>query len=237
MTLFIGFWLHQSFTAAQAFLWRRTGASPAAVRRLLAALVSLVAGHVRFSCCGSWTPARRSNSCGARASWLCGLSEFPGSGIGPVTPALAGEFFNTEPAGKLQMMLTDSFLFLGMMFCVASCSPWLRRGCYLHFTDEETMMQKYNPASLLPPFLSRLSTPWQPDLTFKYADLIVSVPSLTSLAASPLSWEYNPTLCSGVQGPFLTWSLSIHPFLAIFLPAFLTHLLAMLDTCNLLKYV
>ena len=73
---------------------------------------TLALGHVGFSCCGSWTLEHRLNSCGARAWWLCGLSEFPGSGIDPMSPALAGKFFNMEPPDKLQIMLlyTDTEL-------------------------------------------------------------------------------------------------------------------------------
>ena len=37
---------------------------------------------------------------GARAQLLLGTWDLPGSGIKPVSPALAGEFFTTEPAGK-----------------------------------------------------------------------------------------------------------------------------------------
>ena len=39
-------------------------------------------------------------SCGAWASLLRGLWDLPGSGIKPMSPTLAGEFFTTEPAGK-----------------------------------------------------------------------------------------------------------------------------------------
>ena len=39
-------------------------------------------------------------SCGAWASLLHGTWDLPGSGIEPVSPALAGGFFTTEPPGK-----------------------------------------------------------------------------------------------------------------------------------------
>ena len=45
-----------------------------------------------FSRCGSWALEHRRNSCG---TWA-----FPKSGIEPVSPALAGGFFTTEPPGK-----------------------------------------------------------------------------------------------------------------------------------------
>ena len=38
--------------------------------------------------------------CGTRAELLCSVWDLPGPGIEPVTPALAGGFFTTEPSGK-----------------------------------------------------------------------------------------------------------------------------------------
>jgi len=42
----------------------------------------------------------RLSGCGAQALWLCGIWDLPRSGIGPVSPALAGKFFTTELPGK-----------------------------------------------------------------------------------------------------------------------------------------
>ena len=73
-----------------------------------------------FSCCraqalGPWTSvvAARGlssgspralehsvNGCGAQASLLCGMWGLPGLGIEPMSPALVGGFFTTEPPGK-----------------------------------------------------------------------------------------------------------------------------------------
>ena len=67
------------------------GGSLAAVHRLLIAVAFLVAEHgVRST--GSALVAHRL-SCSA----ACGSS---GSGIEPVSPALAGRFFTAEPPGK-----------------------------------------------------------------------------------------------------------------------------------------
>ena len=44
--------------------------------------------------------ACRLSSCGARAELLPGIWNLPGSGIEPVSPALASRFFTTEPPGK-----------------------------------------------------------------------------------------------------------------------------------------
>ena len=77
---------------------------------------------LRLLCCGAWTshwggfPGCRAqalgcvgvSSCGAPAQelWLMGLVALscvwgpPGPGMEPVSPALAGGFFTTEPPGK-----------------------------------------------------------------------------------------------------------------------------------------
>ena len=57
-------------------------------------------GFKGFRSCGSWALEHRFNSCGKRAELLLRIWDLPGSGIGPVSPALAGEFFTTEPPGK-----------------------------------------------------------------------------------------------------------------------------------------
>ena len=44
--------------------------------------------------------ARRLSSCGTQSLLLQGMWDLPKSGIGPVSPALAGRFFSTEPPGK-----------------------------------------------------------------------------------------------------------------------------------------
>ena len=67
------------------------GASPAEA--------SLIGG-VGFSSCGSWALEHRLSSCGTQAELLCGRWHLPGSGIEPVSLALASEFFATEPPGK-----------------------------------------------------------------------------------------------------------------------------------------
>ena len=43
---------------------------------------------------GTWT------QCGARAQMLCSMWDLPRPGIRPVSPALAGGCFTTEPSGK-----------------------------------------------------------------------------------------------------------------------------------------
>ena len=50
----------------------------------------------------SWLPGSRAQApyCGTPAELLCSVWDLPGPGIEPVTPALAGGFFSTEPSGK-----------------------------------------------------------------------------------------------------------------------------------------
>ena len=73
---------------------------------LVGALVSRCGGFSRcgalapgcegFSSCGSQALQHRLNSCGAELKLLCSMWDLPGSGIEPVSLALAGGFFFTE---------------------------------------------------------------------------------------------------------------------------------------------
>ena len=102
--------MHWVFIALRTFLkLRRAGASPVAVCGLLVAVVSLVAEHSLWeprasavvacglSSCISWALDLRLNSCGTRVELLCGVWDLPGPGIEPMSLALAGGFFTTEP--------------------------------------------------------------------------------------------------------------------------------------------
>ena len=66
---------------------------------VLGAWASVVAAH-GLSSCGSWALQHRLNSGGAGAWLLCGMWDPPGSGMKPVSSALKGGFFTTEPSGK-----------------------------------------------------------------------------------------------------------------------------------------
>ena len=57
-------------------------------------------GCTGFVNCGSQALERGLSHCDAQASLLHGMWTLPGSGIEPVSPALAGRFFTTEPPGK-----------------------------------------------------------------------------------------------------------------------------------------
>ena len=56
-------------------------------------------GCAGFGRCGSQTLEHRLSSCRAQAQLLCSN---PGRGIEPMSPALAGRFFTTEPSWKPQ---------------------------------------------------------------------------------------------------------------------------------------
>ena len=65
-----------------------------AVRGPLTVAASLVAEH-RLQ-------TRRLSNCGSRAQLLRGMWDFPGPGLEPVSPALAGRLSTTAPPGKPQ---------------------------------------------------------------------------------------------------------------------------------------
>ena len=106
INLFIYFWLHWVFIAARGlsllaarriyFLLRCAGFS----LQWLLLLRSTGSRRACFSSCGSQALERRLSSCGAQAQLLCGMWDLPGPGIEPGSPALAGGFLATAPAGK-----------------------------------------------------------------------------------------------------------------------------------------
>ena len=72
------------------------GSSPVEVCGLLVAVASLVAERGLYA---------GLSSCGAGALSLHGMWGLTGSGVEPVSPALAGRFFTTEPPGKRSWLL------------------------------------------------------------------------------------------------------------------------------------
>ena len=90
-------------------------------------------GHLDFSSWGSWALEHRLNSCDARAYLLRGLWDLPRSGIGPMSPKLAGRLFTTELPGKppdLHFLKKGFFAFLAAlslcccMQAFSSCGEW-----------------------------------------------------------------------------------------------------------------
>ena len=60
-----------------------------------------------LSGCGSRALEHRLSGCGARAKLLCGMWDPSGPGIEPVPPALAGDFFTTEPQRSPSQLIVD----------------------------------------------------------------------------------------------------------------------------------
>ena len=106
------------------------------VRRLLTAVASLVAENswrvVGFSSCSSWTPEHRLHIGGTWALVLHGTWDLPRSGTKPMSPALTGRFFITEPAGKPAVVCLLPFLFV----CCADFSSFP----FFFFTEFNTFL-------------------------------------------------------------------------------------------------
>ena len=108
-----------------------------------------------FSGCGVWVPGVRGlsgcswqalehglNSCGTGALLLCGMWDLPRSGVEPMSSAMAGGFFSTEPPGKppdSQVYSLDSCKYIftkGMVFSLRGetlfpCFSHAKNGPYL----------------------------------------------------------------------------------------------------------
>ena len=76
--------------------------------RALGAQVSVVA-VCGLSSCDSWALQHRLRSCGAWTYLLRCMWDLPGSGLEPVSPALAGRFLTTAPPGKCLDSFFDDF--------------------------------------------------------------------------------------------------------------------------------
>ena len=101
---------------------------PGFSRQRLLLLWSTGSGVHGFSGCGCRAPEHRLSGWGAGALVPLGVWDLPGSGIEPVFPALAGEFFTTEPSGKPRYSLFNRlqtslsfYQFLGSCVCVCVC--------------------------------------------------------------------------------------------------------------------
>ena len=117
------------------------------VRGLLIAVASLVAEHGLqahgLSSCSLQALGRRLSSCGARAQLLRGMWDLPGSGLKPVSPALAGGFLTTAPPGKFKTHI----LYKKKNFSVYNGVTLLySRGCHnivnqLHFSKKQNKIE------------------------------------------------------------------------------------------------
>lgn len=70
-----------------------------------------------FSSCGSWALEYRLSSCGVWPYLLWGMWDLPTPGIEPVSIALQGGFFTTEPSGETQINI-----FLSLPFWKTTCN-------------------------------------------------------------------------------------------------------------------
>ena len=91
-----------------------------------------------LSICGSQALEHRLNNCGPRAQLLFSMWDLPGSGIEPVSPALAGRLFTTEPPA-LHSHLNPSSSLMPMydppqpVFSLPLSPQWLGHIIYLLF--------------------------------------------------------------------------------------------------------
>ena len=93
-------------------------ASLVAEQRLSGAWASGVAAGV-LSSCGSRAAEHRLRICDTRAQLLRSMWDLPRPGIEPISPALAGDCFTTEPPGKIPT-LSITFASLSSNLWVAS---------------------------------------------------------------------------------------------------------------------
>ena len=88
--------------ATLAFLWLRQAGATLQLRCMVFSLHGFCCGagalgHGGCSSCSSRALEHRRNSHGAWAELRCRMWDLPGPGTEPVSPALAGRFFTTEP--------------------------------------------------------------------------------------------------------------------------------------------
>ena len=112
--MYLLFWLCWVFIVALAFspLWC-VGFSQ---QRLLL-LQSTALGWAGCSTHGSQALELRLDSCGGQAWLLHGIWDLPESGIEPVSPALAGRLFTTEPPGKPQWRFLSRKMIYYLQIC------------------------------------------------------------------------------------------------------------------------
>ena len=75
------------------------GFSLVAEHRLWSTQASAVVIHVLINF-GSLALEHWLSSCGTQTQLFCSMWDLPGPGIEPLSPALAGAFFTTQPPGK-----------------------------------------------------------------------------------------------------------------------------------------
>ena len=70
-----------------------------------------------FSSCSSWALENRLSSCGAWVQLLHSMWDLPSPGSKPVSPALAGRFFTTEPPWKSLAYFSIRLFIFFLLIC------------------------------------------------------------------------------------------------------------------------
>ena len=117
-----------------------TGFSLVVASRGYSSLGAWTRGHMDFSSCSSWVPEHRFSSFSAWALFLCSMWDLPGPGIEPMSPALAGSFLSTVPAGK-------SLDWLQFSSVSQSCLTLLQ--VYLSITNSRSLLKLMSIESVL----------------------------------------------------------------------------------------
>ena len=125
-----------------------------AVRRLLTAAASPVAGH-RLQ-------THRLSNCGPRAQLLRGMWDLPRPGLEPVSPAMAGRFLTTVPPGKPHGALCyiSLFSFLHSTYHYWKLT-WLFIGLFIYLLFPHYSMCHYWPADRIMPSVTGWTEKWR----------------------------------------------------------------------------
>ena len=86
-------------------------------------------GHVGFGSCSSWALAHRLSSRSAWTHLFHSMWDLPDSGIEPVSPALAGRFFTTEPPAKPCVWAFNCLKMISKIMLFVMKSPGAVRAC------------------------------------------------------------------------------------------------------------
>ena len=141
---FFFFWLYWVFVAARRLSLVAASRGYSSLRCVsfslwwLLLLRSTGSRCMGLSSCAPWALERRLSSCGAQAWLLRDMWDFPGPGLEPVSPALAGGFLTTASPGK-----PDS-TFLSRCACTRMIEKVLKGliwGLQIHFSNMD--FQRY----------------------------------------------------------------------------------------------
>ena len=124
-------------------------------------------GHAGFSSFDSWALEHRLSSCGAWVWLFHGMWDLSRLGITPLSPALAGRFFTTEPSGKpsLYAFIQPLSLYLRihcLLYCMSCQKTEAVSSSALKSHHAQTFVNSADPqscsTSLMPHLPSTLTT-------------------------------------------------------------------------------